>query len=95
MARTRRELRAGAYLRLYTYMPRRDRVYVLCAFARLHADLTSTRRRGNVIVDAIARIAGNLGLTGAILAAMLNLFVALQPDELAECDRLLEAPPEE
>lgn len=89
MSRIRRAYTARAILRMWGYLGRSDRAYIVCWFARIHADKAARLSPARIISGA-QKILGTLGLTGTLAGGILTALDLLRPDDLAECDRLIE-----
>lgn len=88
MSRTRRPYTARSVVRIWEYLDRQDRAYIVCWFARIHAQKAQRLSPASIIKGA-QLLLGTLGLTGEIASAILTQLDLLRPGDLAECDDLL------
>lgn len=97
MSRTRvraqRKLQAGAYLRLFEYMDRRDKAYVECVITAAHIRSVQRLEVPSGVMTAIRAVLARLGLAGVVLRAILGALEQLRPSILDECDRIIRRGP--
>lgn len=90
MSRAKRALRVNAYLRLWTYMNASDRTYAMCWFARLRDQRAARLRLDANTQNALVSLIATLGLQGAVAAAILRGLIAITPEDVLQCDQVIQ-----
>lgn len=93
MARKRRPLTAGAYLRLFGYMTRDEQLLAICALHQVYLSLTKPGILSVILAGLVSFTLGKIGLPDPLVSFLVDEFTDLQRQDLLKCAERL-GPPE-